>query len=119
MSTTLSTDAKAFLDKTVEEAALAFRVFRETGTITANGTVGFIERIPGEDKLITINYPGPFNPGKELQPSVNSFDGTVFYGKGAPRPGRKMGHMVAFGATTEEAAARAQGCRAALLARGA
>lgn len=84
MSNTLSAEARAFLEKTVEEAALAFRVFRETGTITANGTVGFIERIPGEDKLITVNYPGPFNPDRELQPSVNGLDGTVYYGKGAP-----------------------------------
>ena len=36
------------------------------------------------------------------------------YGKAEPRAGRKMGHLVAFGATTEEAAARALGARAAL-----
>ncbi len=37
------------------------------------------------------------------------------YGKSGARPGRKMGHLVAFGNTGEEAAYRAQAARAALL----
>jgi len=37
------------------------------------------------------------------------------YGKSDPRPGRKMGHLVAFGGGSEEAAHRAQAARAALL----
>jgi len=41
------------------------------------------------------------------------------YGKAEPRPGRKMGHLVAFGNTGEEAANRAQTARAALLKQGA
>ena len=36
------------------------------------------------------------------------------YGKVDPRPGRKMGHLVAFGASPEEAAARVRAARAAL-----
>ncbi len=36
------------------------------------------------------------------------------YGKTKPRPGRKMGHLVAFGATTEDAAQHALAARAAL-----
>jgi 5-(carboxyamino)imidazole ribonucleotide synthase len=39
------------------------------------------------------------------------------YGKAVPRPGRKMGHLVAFGGTTAIAAARALAARAALTAR--
>jgi 5-(carboxyamino)imidazole ribonucleotide synthase len=37
------------------------------------------------------------------------------YGKSDPRPGRKMGHLVAFGSGSEEAAHRAQAARAALV----
>ncbi len=37
------------------------------------------------------------------------------YGKSGPRPGRKMGHLVAFGRTGEEAARAAQAARAALM----
>ncbi len=81
---TLSADAKAFVEKTVVEAGEAFRVFRETGTITANGTVNFIERIPGEEILVTINYPGPWNKDKPLQANVTGFDGTVYEGKFQP-----------------------------------
>jgi 5-(carboxyamino)imidazole ribonucleotide synthase len=37
------------------------------------------------------------------------------YGKAGARPGRKMGHLVAFGASTAEAAERARAARAALV----
>jgi 5-(carboxyamino)imidazole ribonucleotide synthase len=37
------------------------------------------------------------------------------YGKSEPRPGRKMGHLVAFGGTPEEAVHHAQAARAALV----
>ena len=37
------------------------------------------------------------------------------YGKSDPRPGRKMGHLVAFGGASEEAAHRALAARTALL----
>jgi 5-(carboxyamino)imidazole ribonucleotide synthase len=36
------------------------------------------------------------------------------YGKAAPKPGRKMGHLTAFGATVEQAAATVRAARAAL-----
>jgi 5-(carboxyamino)imidazole ribonucleotide synthase len=36
------------------------------------------------------------------------------YGKGAPKPGRKMGHLVAFGSDVEMAAKRVRNARAAL-----
>jgi 5-(carboxyamino)imidazole ribonucleotide synthase len=36
------------------------------------------------------------------------------YGKGGARPGRKMGHLVAFGETTAAAAAKVREARAAL-----
>jgi 5-(carboxyamino)imidazole ribonucleotide synthase len=38
------------------------------------------------------------------------------YGKAGPRPGRKMGHLVAFGETTAQAAERVRAARAALVA---
>ncbi len=37
------------------------------------------------------------------------------YGKSNPRPGRKMGHLVAFGETTEEAAAKVRKARSLLM----
>jgi ribulose-5-phosphate 4-epimerase/fuculose-1-phosphate aldolase len=78
----LKPEILAFVDEVKEQAQLAFDVFRETGTTTANGTVGFIERIPGEDKLVSVNYPGPFNRGRPVQASVTGLDGNVYLGKG-------------------------------------
>jgi L-ribulose-5-phosphate 4-epimerase len=80
LENTLGTELASFVAQASEEARAAFDVFRETGTITANGTVGFVERIPGERKLVSINYPGPFSRGQPLKPSVFGFDGTVYLG---------------------------------------
>jgi L-ribulose-5-phosphate 4-epimerase len=80
---TLGHEIASFVAKAVEEAELAFRVFRETGTITANGTVGFVERIPGEQKFVSINDPGPFERGKPLAAKVFGFDGKAYLGGGA------------------------------------
>lgn len=84
----LGAELQAFVDQVIAEAQEAFTVFRETGTITANGTVGFIERVPGEDKLVSVNYPGPWNYRKPLTASVSDFDGNLLYGKGRGGPGR-------------------------------
>jgi L-ribulose-5-phosphate 4-epimerase len=77
----LGSQATKFIAEATEQAALAFQVFRETGTITANGTVGFIERIPGETKLVSLNYPGPFEKNRPVKPLVFGFDGTVYLGE--------------------------------------
>ena len=75
-------DLDLYIEETVAEAKLAFEVFRETDTITANGTVGFIHRVPGQEKLIIVNDPGPFNKNKPIEALVAGFDGVVYAGKG-------------------------------------
>ncbi|MFT7773970.1 class II aldolase/adducin family protein [Roseateles sp.] len=82
---TLSPSAQEFVQQVTQQAAVIFDAYRETGTITANGTVGFIERIPGEDKLVSVNYPGPFDKHKPLTASVTGLDGTVYAGRGQAR----------------------------------
>jgi hypothetical protein len=79
--TELGPDLVKFIAHATSEAERAFQVFRETGTITANGTVGFIERVPGENKLVSLNYPGPFRKDEPLKPLVFGFDGTVYLGE--------------------------------------
>jgi L-ribulose-5-phosphate 4-epimerase len=78
---TLSTAALTFVEQAKKDAALAFQVFRDTGTLTANGTVSFTERVPGEDKLVSIAYPGPWKPNAPLEAGVIGLDGTVYQGK--------------------------------------
>jgi L-ribulose-5-phosphate 4-epimerase len=82
--TSISTesDLEVFVSQVVTEARLAFEVFRETNTITANGTVGFVERVPGEEKVVIVNYQGPFNKDKPLEAIVAGLDGTLYLGKG-------------------------------------
>lgn len=84
----LDADLVAFIEKARADAELAFQVFRDTRTITANGTVGFIERVPGRDILVSIGYPGPWKPEQKSSVSVSRFDGTLLYGKGKSGPGR-------------------------------
>ena len=88
IESTLSAAARNFVEQAKVEAELAFNVFRETGIITANGTVGFVERIPGEDKLVSLNYPGPFTRQRGVNPVVTDFDGNVYLGQGNGGAGR-------------------------------
>ncbi len=77
----LAPEVTAFVEKVKEEASLAFDVFRDTNTITANGTVGFTERVPGHDKLVSVQYPGPWKRGKPLEATVLGLDGTAYLGE--------------------------------------
>lgn len=81
-------DLDTFVDQVVAEAEAAFTVFRETHTITANGTVGFIERVPGQERLVSVNYGGPWKRHQPLQASVSDFAGNVVRGKAKGGLGR-------------------------------
>jgi L-ribulose-5-phosphate 4-epimerase len=78
----LGQDVLAFADRAAADAATSFRVFRETGTISANGTVNFVERIPGEDLAVGLNNPGPWADDQTVRPVVAGLDGTVRHGQG-------------------------------------
>ena len=81
-TTTLPAKVQTFADDTVAQAWNAFRAFRETGTLTANGTVGFIERLPGADILVSVNYPGPFEADQPVTADIFDLNGVVLQGKG-------------------------------------
>ncbi|CAN7547844.1 class II aldolase/adducin family protein [Phenylobacterium sp. LjRoot219] len=81
----LSPDALAHVLQAQKDARKAFRVLRETRTISASGTLSFTHRIPGEEKLINLGYTGPWGDDlDEVRTSVVGFDGTVYLGKGGP-----------------------------------
>ena len=84
----VSQELQGFINQVLVEAEEAFTVFRETNTITANGTVGFIERVPGEELLVSVNYGGPWNYRKPLTATVTDFAGKVIVGKGKGGFGR-------------------------------
>ncbi|GGK33391.1 class II aldolase/adducin family protein [Nocardia camponoti] len=72
-----------FIADATRAAETAFRVFRETGTVTGNGTVNFVERIPGKELAIALNAPGPWAENQAVEPVVATFDGDVVSGTGS------------------------------------
>jgi ribulose-5-phosphate 4-epimerase/fuculose-1-phosphate aldolase len=80
----------AFVEQTRKDAQLAFSTLRETGSLTAFGTVGFVERVPGEDLVVIVNDPGPFRKGEPLVATVAGLDGTVHAGNGGAGAGRYL-----------------------------
>jgi L-ribulose-5-phosphate 4-epimerase len=78
---TLSAAAIAFVEQVKADAEHAFNVLRDTNTLTAAGTVSFTERIPGEDKLVSVQYPGPWKRNKPLEAGVVGLDGTLYQGE--------------------------------------
>jgi L-ribulose-5-phosphate 4-epimerase len=86
----LSAHALAFVEQVLADAKVAFDALRETGSLTANGTVGFVERVPGEDKVVVVNDPGPFKKGQPLKATVVGLDGTPYLGSAAGGGGRYL-----------------------------
>lgn len=81
----LSPDALGVVLQAQKDARKAFRVLRETRTLSASGTLSFTHRIPGEEILVNLGYTGPWGDDlDEVRTSVVGFDGTVFLGKVGP-----------------------------------
>ncbi|GAB2441735.1 class II aldolase/adducin family protein [Nocardia tengchongensis] len=81
--TRLTDTVADFAATAARDAAKAFRVLRETGTVTGNGTVNFVERVPGEDIAVALNEPGPWADDHTVAPVVATFDGEVLSGTGS------------------------------------
>jgi len=76
----LSAAAIAFIVEAEQETTRAFRLLRETRTISPSGTLFYGVRVPGEDKLVTLNYQGFWqeNPDKP-KVGVIDFDGNSYW----------------------------------------
>ncbi|MEV0244963.1 class II aldolase/adducin family protein [Nocardia sp. NPDC050712] len=79
----LSAAVTDFLATATRDAEKVFRVLRESGTVTGNGTVNFVERVPGEDLAIALNEPGPWADDRTVRPVLATFDGEVLSGTGS------------------------------------
>jgi hypothetical protein len=79
IQTPLSPELNDFIELNREKAEFAFEVFRETRTITANGTVNFVERGP-DNTLVTFNYA---DLGLKIKSKVlvETIDGEVLLGR--------------------------------------
>ena len=81
--TRLDTETAAFVEEARKAADKAFDVFRKTGTVAANGTVNFVERVPGTEIAVALNDPGPWANDPSVSPVVATFDGEVLSGNGS------------------------------------
>ncbi|MDT8757211.1 class II aldolase/adducin family protein [Sphingomonas psychrotolerans] len=76
----LSPETIAFIAEQEADARRAFRLLRETRTISASGTLFIAVRIPGEDKIITFNYQGLWADDPDApQTAVIDFDGNSYW----------------------------------------
>lgn len=73
--TTLNSTITDFAAIAIRDAGIAFKGLAATGTIAPSGTVNFVERVPGEEAVVSIGYPGPFAPDAELKPTIYALDG--------------------------------------------
>ncbi|MEG3181406.1 class II aldolase/adducin family protein [Sphingomonas sp. LT1P40] len=78
--TILNSTITDFAAAVVRDATIAFRGLAATGTIAPSGTVNFVERVPGEEAVVSIGYPGPFAPDAEIHPTIYALDGEVLKG---------------------------------------
>ena len=76
----LSSEAIAFIVEAEKETSRAFRLLRETHTISPSGTLFYGVRIPGEDKIVTLNYQGLWEQDPDRpQTGVIDFDGNSYW----------------------------------------
>lgn len=81
-SAILSKDALQFIAETEKDVRKAFRLLRETHTISASGTLGFAVRIPNDDKIATFAYRGFWaDDPDEPATAVIDFDGNRLLGE--------------------------------------
>jgi ribulose-5-phosphate 4-epimerase/fuculose-1-phosphate aldolase len=95
IDSTLSISAAAFVAQATADAEHVFRVLRQTGTLSANGTIVAAERIPGHDLFVSLASPGPWARNQTVTPIVLRFDGTVVSGPAT------SGEAFGFGALLE------------------
>ena len=55
VETGLDREVAEFVAEATEHAQKAFDVFRTTGTVSANGTANFVERVPGREIAVALN----------------------------------------------------------------
>ncbi len=80
----LTAQELALVAQAQKDARKAFHVLRETRTLSASGTLSFVQRLGDSEKLVNLGYVGLWGDDPdEVATSVVGFDGTVYLGKGA------------------------------------
>src|SRR5580658_2248297 len=82
---TQSADLVGFVAKVKRDFAKAFRVLKETRTLSATYTFQAYVRVPGEAKVVAVHAPDAWSDDQEIKAIVAGFDGTVY--SGPPKSG--------------------------------
>lgn len=70
----------ATVDAITREFAHAARVLKDTRTLSATNTFQAIVRVPGQQQVVVLSAPDPFNPDQAAKAGVLGFDGQVVQG---------------------------------------
>jgi len=92
MSTPHVTDADiaGFVAQVKRDFEKAFRVLKETRTLSATYTFQAYQRVPGEHKVVAVHAPDAWADDQEVKATVSGFDGTVYSGgKGSGGGGQR------------------------------
>ncbi|MDB6086871.1 MAG: hypothetical protein JWN43_4752 [Gammaproteobacteria bacterium] len=80
-----SADLLAIVAQVERDFAKAFRVLKETRTLSATYTFQAYVRVPGETKVAAVHAPDAWADDQEIKAVIVGFDGTVH--RGAPNSG--------------------------------
>jgi L-ribulose-5-phosphate 4-epimerase len=86
MTSSHNQDAEAaFVAQVERDFAKAFRVLKETRTLSATHTFQAYVRLPGEAKVVAVHGPDAWADDQEIKAVIAGFDGTVY--RGGPKSG--------------------------------
>lgn len=95
MTASLTPQLLGLLDQTKRDFAKAFRVLKETRTLTATNTLQAYVRVPDSELVIAVHAPGPWADDQEIRAVVASYAGEVLLDEtadnGTPLSGSKAG----------------------------
>ena len=73
-------ELSAFVEQVRLDFSRAFRVLKETRTLSATYTFQAYVRVPGEAKVVAVHAPDAWADEQVIKATVAGFDGTVFSG---------------------------------------
>ncbi|MDN6855042.1 class II aldolase/adducin family protein [Pseudomonas sp. CAN2814] len=81
---TLDPQLASQLEQVRRDFAKAFRVLKESRTLTATNTYQAYVRVPGSDQVIAVHAPNPWADDQEIRAVVATYDGEVILDESIP-----------------------------------
>lgn len=81
---TLDPQLASQLEQVRRDFAKAFRVLKESRTLTATNTYQAYVRVPDSDKVIAVHAPNPWADDQEIRAVIATYDGEVILDESTP-----------------------------------